>query len=87
MAVELLNSGKTSSEIGIELGIGHDTARKWRKQLESRGDLSFPGNGKRNLTEQEREMIELKKRPKEGSVLKVGSKFNYAHFCSAKKIE
>jgi transposase-like protein len=30
MAVELFNSGKSSTEIGKDLGISHDTARKWR---------------------------------------------------------
>lgn len=62
MVVELLETGKSSSEIGRELGLGHDTATKWKKQLEKQGDLSFPGNGKKNLTKQDQEIVELKKR-------------------------
>lgn len=62
MAVELLNSGKSSEEVGLELGIGHDTARKWQKQLESEGETAFPGNGNRSLTKQEQEILDLKRK-------------------------
>jgi transposase len=62
MAVELLKSGKSSSEIGRELGLGHDTARKWKYQLESRGELSFPGKGNKSLSKEELEIVELKKK-------------------------
>jgi len=68
MAVELLNSGKSSSEIGKELGIGHDTARKWRDQKELQGDLSFPGRGNKSLSTQEREVLELKKKLREAEL-------------------
>ena len=62
MAVELLNSGKSSTDVGRELGIGHDSAQRWKYQLESQGDISFPGKGNKSLTPIEREMMELKKR-------------------------
>lgn len=31
MAIELLDSGKSSEQVGAELGIGHDTARRWKR--------------------------------------------------------
>lgn len=68
LAVELLNSGKSSTEIGKELGIGHDTARKWKNQMELQGDLSFPGRGNKSLSSQEREVLELKKKLREAEL-------------------
>lgn len=62
MAVELLNSGMSSSEVGRELGIGHDSAKRWRNQLQAEGSISFPGNGKKSLTNEEREIVELKRK-------------------------
>ena len=62
MAVELLNTGMTSTDVGRELGIGHDSAQKWKHQLSSEGITSFPGNGKRSLTVEQREIIELKRK-------------------------
>jgi transposase len=61
MAVELHLSGKTSTAIGKELGIGADMIRRWTREFKSEGTLSFPGNGKQNLSEEQREILELKK--------------------------
>jgi len=34
MAVELMNLGKTSSEVGKDLGIESSLVRRWRRELE-----------------------------------------------------
>jgi transposase len=61
MAVELLNSGKSSTQVGRELGIGHDSARRWADQLNG----SATGGLDRPLTEERQEMIRLKKELRE----------------------
>lgn len=61
MAVELHMSGKTSPVIGNELGIGADLVRRWAGEFKSEGERSFPGNGKQNLSGEQREILELKK--------------------------
>jgi len=62
MAVELLNTGMSSSQVGRELGLGHDTAQRWKHQLESKGKDSFPGNGNKILSDEDREIVELKRK-------------------------
>ena len=64
MAVELLNSGKTSTEVGLELGIGHDTAKRWKDQLEANSDEK----SKSSMTEEQREIARLRKELKEAKL-------------------
>jgi len=61
MAVELHLNGKTSTAIGKELGIGADLVRRWTREFKLGGDESFPGNGKQSLSEEQWEILELKK--------------------------
>lgn len=61
MAVELMNSGKTSTEVGIELGIESGLVRRWRRELEKYNAGSFSGKGVPNMTLEEREIAKLKK--------------------------
>ncbi len=62
MAVELLNSGKSSEEVGRELGIGHDTARKWKNQL----NVEYEGDRReKKVTSGQVELIQLKKELRE----------------------
>lgn len=68
MAVELHKSGKSSNEIGRELGIPGDMVRRWSREFESHGDQSFAGNGKAILTPEQREIAELKKALKETQI-------------------
>jgi len=65
MVVELHKSGKSSNEIGSELGIPANMIRRWSREYESQGDQSFAGNGKAILTPEQREIAELKKALKE----------------------
>jgi transposase len=68
MAVELHMSGKTSTVVGRELGIGSDVVRRWTREFKSEGAASFPGNGKQNLTAEQKEIIALKKALNEAQI-------------------
>jgi transposase len=61
MVVELFRSGKTSTEVGEELGIGPDMVRRWNREFSVKGESSFAGNGKQVLSDEQREIAELKK--------------------------
>lgn len=65
MAVELHLSGKTSTEIGRESGIGPDLVRRWTREFKSGGVKSFPGNGNMNHSSEQKEILALKKGLKE----------------------
>ena len=68
MAVELHLSGKSSIDIGKELGIGSDMVRRWTREFKVSGPTSFPGNGNQNLTEEQKEIVALKKALKEAEL-------------------
>jgi transposase len=68
MAVELHLSGKSSTVIGSELGIGPDLVRRWTREFKSDGAGSFPGNGKQHLTTEQKEILSLKKALKESDL-------------------
>ena len=61
MAVEMMNSGRTSIEVGIELGISSDLVRRWRREYERFNEGSFSGNGVPKMTPEEKEIARLKK--------------------------
>jgi transposase len=68
MAVDLLLSGKPSTVIGNELGISSDLVRRWAREFKSQGSRSFPGNGKQHLTEEQKQIITLKKALEEATI-------------------
>lgn len=47
--------------LGEELGIHPTVITKWRRQFIDAGELSFPGNGKSSLTEEEKRIQALEK--------------------------
>jgi transposase len=61
MAVELMQSGKTSVAVGEDLGIAPDLVRRWAREVNVNESNSFPGNGKQNLTDEQKQIVELKK--------------------------
>jgi transposase len=61
MAVELINSGKTSIEVGLDLGIGTDLVSRWRREFIVSESSCFSGNGNPNLTPEQKEILQLKK--------------------------
>ena len=61
MAVELMNSGKTSPQVGKDLGIAPDLVRRWRREFDEFNTGSFSGNGVPNMTEDQKEIAKLNK--------------------------
>ncbi len=61
MAVELHLSGKSCKEVSIDLDVSPDLIRRWVREYKSSGAKSFPGNGRQNLSEEQKEIIALKK--------------------------
>ncbi|MFX1706888.1 transposase [Chitinophaga sp. CC14] len=61
MAVELYRTGKPAGTVAKELGIGVDMVRRWSREHNDQGSRSFPGNGKQDLTPEQKEIQSLKK--------------------------
>jgi len=61
MAVELQQSGKSSTEVGIDLGIAPDLVRRWVREYKQYNQGSFSGQGIPNMTPEEKEIFKLKK--------------------------
>lgn len=59
-AVKLSFDRKNVSELAHELGISSALLYRWRKEYEQYGKESFHGNGKPKLTEEEKEIADLK---------------------------
>jgi transposase len=60
MAVKLFQNGKTSVEVGADLGVASDLVRRWSREFKASELDSFPGKGNQNLTEEQKEIIALK---------------------------
>ena len=61
MAVELVNSGKSKREISTDLGIRQELLARWCREFNANATGSFSGNGRPNLTPEQKEILELKK--------------------------
>lgn len=63
-AVRLIQSEEaTVKEIAEDLGVNYYTLYEWKRDYEKKGELSFPGNGKKvYASESEKEILELKKK-------------------------
>jgi transposase len=68
MAIELFKTGKTSIEVGEDLGIAPDLVRRWAREINVSESNSFPGNGKQPLTEEQKEIISLRKALKDAEI-------------------
>ncbi len=60
-AVELSNVRGNVQEIARELGIPADFIYRWRKEQSLNPTLAFSGNGKKQLTDEQRELEKLRK--------------------------
>ena len=65
MAVELIESHKTVTEVAKELGVHKNLLYQWRDKLLKKGRHSFSGNGNKTLTPEESEIERLKKELRE----------------------
>ncbi len=61
-AVELSYARNNVVKVSEELGIPYSVLHRWRKESNAYGKNSFPGRGKPKLTDEQREIAELKKR-------------------------
>jgi len=68
MAVELFQTGKSSVEVGNDLGIAPDLVRRWSREVKASEPGSFPGNGKQYQTEEQKEITALRKALREAEI-------------------
>jgi len=61
MAVELVESGKSTKEISTDLDVSQDLVRRWRREFSINKEGCFSGNGNLNLTPEQKEIAQLKK--------------------------
>ena len=60
-AVELSNVRGNVQEIARELDIKPGFIYRWRRELSANPELAFGGNGKKQMTEEQKEIARLKK--------------------------
>lgn len=60
-AVELSNVRGNVQEIARELGINAEFIYRWRKEFTNQPDLAFGGNGKKQLSAEQKELAQLRK--------------------------
>jgi transposase len=60
-AVELSNVRGSVQEIARELGVKAELIYRWRKELDLNPNLAFGGNGKKQLTDEQRELAKLRR--------------------------
>lgn len=65
MAVQLCLSGKKVSEVARDLNVRSDMLSRWKREYKKYGTNSFSGKGNTLLTDQERQLAELKKQVRE----------------------
>lgn len=68
MAVELVLSGRSAKEVAEDLGIARDLVNRWKREYQGNQTGSFSGNGRPNLTPQEKEIAQLKKALREAEL-------------------
>ena len=64
-AVKLCKGRSSLSQVSRELGVSSSQLSKWCKDHDKFGDNSFPGRGNERLTEEQREIKELRKELKD----------------------
>ena len=61
MVIELSRNREDISALASELDISADLIYRWRRESEIHRGASFPGQGNKILTEEEKEIVRLKK--------------------------
>lgn len=67
-AVELSYATGSIKQTCKDLDISLSSLSRWRKELKQYGKNSFPGKGNLKLTDQEREILELKSKLKDAEL-------------------
>ena len=68
MAVNLCLTGKSTREVAGELGIRIELVRRWKREFEQYDQGSFSGHGNINMTEEQKQIAQLKKELKEAQI-------------------
>jgi transposase len=61
MAVELCATGRTATSVADELGLRRDLVSRWCREHLDNSESSFPGNGQKRMTAEEKELEQLRK--------------------------
>jgi transposase len=61
MVVELSNNRKDYTALASELDIRADLIYRWRREAFINKDASFPGQGNKTMTDEQKEIVRLKK--------------------------
>ena len=61
MAVELSNTREDIPALAAELDIRPDLLYRWRREAEAHKQASFPGQGNKIMTDEQKEIARLKK--------------------------
>lgn len=64
-AIELSFARGNTKQVSEELGVPYSVLYRWRKESETYGKNSFPGRGKPKLTDEQKELVLLKKQLKD----------------------
>ncbi len=76
-----MGTDKSAKELSEELGVNRFLLYEWRREFKKKGEVSFSGNGKKNLTPQEAEIARLKKELREAARF-----YNLSYFDRESKI-
>jgi transposase len=68
MTVELCLSGKSTSDVAVELGLRKELVSRWKREYEQRKEGSFSGHGKPTLSTEQAEIARLKKQLREAEM-------------------
>lgn len=79
---QVVEGGRSISEVADGLGINRNLLTRWKSQLQSEGAVAFPGNGKLSAIEEENRRLrkELAIARQERDILKKAA----AYFANAK---
>lgn len=65
---ESMEDDVTLVQLAERYNIHTNTIGRWRQELNVFGDVAFPGKGKERLTDQERELVALRKELREAQL-------------------
>ena len=68
MAVNLCLTGKSTREVAGELGIRIELVRRWKREFEQYDQGSFSCHGNIYMTEEQKQIAQLKKELKEAQI-------------------
>jgi len=68
MVIELSNNREDITALASELDIRADLIYRWRREATNHHEASFPGQGNKILTEEQKEIVKLKKELRDAQI-------------------